>query len=463
MERNVDTGMVIVGGGLAGLSAACYLARAGARVTLLEKASQLGGRASTQRHAGFSFNLGAHALYTGGAASRVLTELGVVYSGRRPQPIFALHQGVLSPFPGDPFALLRSRLLNAADKLALMTLFAKLLRIDPSSQANLSVHEWLECECGRPRVRSLLTAFARTFSFSTALDFVSAEVFLTRAQLGLRHPIYYLNGGWQTLADALSRQAQQLGTRIITGNVVSVIEQRDGRVHGVLLRDGGRIEASAVLLATKPSEASRLAETAGAHMLRARIAQFTPAQLACLDVALRRLPNPQHPVVKDLDRPRFLAAQSSYARVAPAGAALIHTFKQLDPRAPGDAHADECELEELLDAVQHGWRALLIRRVFLPRIEASGVLPSAAERGFCGRPQVRVTELGGLYLAGDWVGPEGYQLDASLASARQAAQLILREAPLPLVHESVVQKASADSPQPLALVSAGGSRGAFDA
>jgi hypothetical protein len=35
--------------------------------------------------------------------------------------------------------------------------------------------------------------------------------------------------------------------------------------------------------------------------------------------------------------------------------------------------------------------------------------------------------LDNLYLAGDWIGPEGFLVDASVASARRAAQLILED------------------------------------
>ena len=59
---------IVVGGGVAGLTAAAYLARGGRSVKVLEKASTLGGRASTDHAAGFSLNRGAHALYTGRAA-----------------------------------------------------------------------------------------------------------------------------------------------------------------------------------------------------------------------------------------------------------------------------------------------------------------------------------------------------------------------------------------------------------
>ncbi len=44
--------VIVVGGGLAGLSAACALADAGYQVRLLEKRRYLGGRASSYEHPG---------------------------------------------------------------------------------------------------------------------------------------------------------------------------------------------------------------------------------------------------------------------------------------------------------------------------------------------------------------------------------------------------------------------------
>ena len=91
--------VIVIGGGTAGLTAACYLARAGVAVTVYEKASKLGGRATTQEYAGYKLNRGIHALYTGGAASNVLHELGVSYTGGSPKGIYALRQGKLYVAP----------------------------------------------------------------------------------------------------------------------------------------------------------------------------------------------------------------------------------------------------------------------------------------------------------------------------------------------------------------------------
>ena len=59
----------------------------------------------------------------------------------------------------------------------------------------------------------------------------------------------------------------------------------------------------------------------------------------------------------------------------------------------------------------------------MPRIEAAGALPIAKDGGFAGRPGSQVPGIANLYLAGDWVGPEGFLVDASMASARRAAQM----------------------------------------
>ena len=58
--------ITIIGGGLAGLTAAVYLGRFGHKVTLLEKGKSMGGRGLTTEKNGIHFNLGAHALYKGG-------------------------------------------------------------------------------------------------------------------------------------------------------------------------------------------------------------------------------------------------------------------------------------------------------------------------------------------------------------------------------------------------------------
>ena len=52
LQPGPEKTVIVVGGGVAGMSAACALAEAGLRVTLVERRGYLGGRATSYRHPG---------------------------------------------------------------------------------------------------------------------------------------------------------------------------------------------------------------------------------------------------------------------------------------------------------------------------------------------------------------------------------------------------------------------------
>ncbi|HEY7420095.1 MAG TPA: NAD(P)/FAD-dependent oxidoreductase, partial [Ktedonobacteraceae bacterium] len=284
------TDVVVIGGGMAGLSAACYLARAGKDVTLFEKASGLGGRAATQKYDEYCFNRGGHALYTGGAASAVFQELGITYSYGIPKKVFALQQGRFYAFPASFSTLLRTDLLDGSGKLALMRLFIALPRLKPHEIASMSVQEWLERTIKHPQVHQMMTAFARTVTYSAALDLVSAELLIARLQQAFRNPVQYIDGGWQTLVDALRRAAEQAGVHIVSGTRVETVAHDNGHVEGVYLHDGSFVHASGVVIATSPQDATRLVDDGNNAALQRTVDAIVPVQIACLDVALSSLP-----------------------------------------------------------------------------------------------------------------------------------------------------------------------------
>lgn len=419
----ISTDVAIIGGGLAGLSAAAYLARAGMDVTLFEKSNHSGGRASTQEHEGYAFNQGAHAFYYGSTGTSVLRELGVTYHYHNPQGVQLYQQGRFFPAPVSVGTAMRTDFLSVPEKVAFVALFAKIMRTRPASFGGQSTREWLDREVRSPRLHQMLTAFAQTLTYCANIDLMSAEVFLQRIVLS---DIRYIDGGWQTMVESLQTRAIEAGVHLLSGTRVSELLQQGEYIEGLRLADGRSVTAHAVVLATTPAEALKLLIGERYVQLRQALAATFPVRIACLDLALSRLPAPEHPVVFDLEQPRFLTIQSLFARVAPQGGALIHAFKQLDPVQHSDSRQDERDLEEWLDMVQPGWRAVLVKRIFLPRIEAVGLLPTAHSGGLAGRPGVQVPGVSNLYLAGDWIGPDGYLVDASLASARQAAHLLIQ-------------------------------------
>lgn len=68
--------VVVIGGGLAGLSAACVLAARGYRVTLLEKNAWVGGKAAVLHDGGFRFDMGPTIVTLPSVLRRVFSEAG---------------------------------------------------------------------------------------------------------------------------------------------------------------------------------------------------------------------------------------------------------------------------------------------------------------------------------------------------------------------------------------------------
>ena len=81
------------------------------------------------------------------------------------------------------------------------------------------------------------------------------------------------------------------------------------------------------------------------------------------------------------------------------------------------------QLEGLLDFSQAGWRKALVDIRFAPRMVVSHSLPAPGQV-FASRPLVTDTSLPRVLIAGDWVGPGGWLLTASLSSALAAAKAI---------------------------------------
>ncbi|MDT8402193.1 MAG: NAD(P)/FAD-dependent oxidoreductase [Bacteroidales bacterium] len=74
-ENKYDT--VVVGGGIAGLTASAYLARGGQKVLLIEKNKELGGLVNTFSRDGFRFDAGVRALLDAGIILPMLEQLGI--------------------------------------------------------------------------------------------------------------------------------------------------------------------------------------------------------------------------------------------------------------------------------------------------------------------------------------------------------------------------------------------------
>jgi phytoene dehydrogenase-like protein len=404
--------VVVVGGGLAGLAAGTYAARRGLRVTVIERASRWGGRARSDRLEGHTFNQGGHALYARGPAARVLAELGVTVRGARPPAsgLLAVRGGELHRLPSGLVSILSSDLFGFGAKIEAARALARIARASPAATADVSWGAWVDDAAGVPAVREVLHAFARLSTYANAPYRMSAQATLARIRLGLDGGVLYVDGGWQSLVDALEGSAARAGARLRSGTAVASIRS-DGALFGVELTNGEVLASRAVIVCAAPESARTL-------LGERSLGGLLSLHVACLDVGLSDLPCPDRLFSLGLDRPTYFSVHSATARVAHTGATL-HLMKYLDPARPQDAADDEGELEEVLDRVQPGWRPRVRARRFMPRLVASHALPEVA----IARPGVVVPGLPGAFVAGDWTDAEHLLVDAALASARRAAEL----------------------------------------
>ena len=443
--------VVVVGGGLAGLTTATLLARAGYAVTLIEQSQHLGGRAITQNAKGFHFNLGPHGLYRAGQAATILDELGVSFTGKTPTLAgsYAIRQGKPFALPLGLRSLLTSRLFGIGAKLEVSRVLAGLGKIDTTSLQHLTLQDWLHQAIRLPEVRQFVEALVRLSTYTNAPERLSAGAALAQLQVAFSG-VTYIDGGWQVLVEGLRQVAQAAGVQVVIGAQVELIEYdaeggtlpfgfssgvreplrgtlRDHRtVRAVRLTDGSVCQTNAVVLAINPKAASQLVGSSCSTTLHRWMSTATPVQAACLDVALERLPRPQNLFALGIDQPVYLSVHSAYANLAPKDGAVIHVIKYLDASSSkSDRKSDEQELEALLDLMQPGWCNQVVARRFLPKITVAHAMPCVSQSGAISPLSPHIPEIGNLYVVGDWLGGDGFLADAALSSARLAADMIM--------------------------------------
>jgi phytoene dehydrogenase-like protein len=414
--KNYD--VLIIGGGIAGLTAAAVLSRAGKRVIVFERASAAGGYAHTQVQDGFHLNLGPHALFISGEGAATLKELGIPIDGEKPSGpgIFLFNKGKLFPVPGTLRAALVSDFLPWHAKLALGRFLYRLRKTQPETLAHCTVEEWLG-SVKHELARNLLLAAVRVSSYTNAPHLQSAEMAANQLQ---KPGVIYLHGGWQTLSKSLGKAAELSGGIIRTSTKVKRVIISGNIARGVQLDDGTIIDAESLILALPPREASVLLPESA--MLAEAASNAIPVRAAILDVGLRCLPVPDRNFVLGVDRPLYYSVHSRWARLAPPNGAVIHVARYLQPGETGDAE----ELEDFLEFLQPDWRSNVVVRRFAPAMTVNSATVTAAQGGFAGRPSVASEEFRGLYLAGDWIGRHGFLADASFASGKEAANVVLQ-------------------------------------
>ncbi|WP_433772132.1 phytoene desaturase family protein [Bacillus wiedmannii] len=424
--------VAIVGGGLAGLTASIYLAKAGRKVIVLEKSSRFGGRGMTINKNGVCMNLGAHALYRGGAAFLTFNELGMNLLGGIPSTkAHGIWKGDIFTIPTDFRSILSTPLLSWAAKVEFSRLMIRLGKLNVGKVPKMSLSTWAENEIKDPMVRNIFYALCRTTTYTFAPGIQVASSVLKQIQLSMKEGVFYVDGGWETIITKLREIANHAGVQFLANKHVVEIEHCEGkqRIHCV---DDEVFEAGTVIVTTPPKEACKLIKGAEGTRLYRWSEQSVPVTVAALDIGLRRLTNPTHQFALGLDQPIFFTNQSRAAKLSEDGSIVASLIKYHNPLIEINHFTDDKEqLEKTMELLHPNWEREVVAKQYLPKITVVHDFPHIDR---VESPGPNIPEMPGVYVAGDWAGHDEILADAAVASGKRAALHIIKQLESEAIH-----------------------------
>lgn len=374
--------ITVVGGGLAGLTAAITAAEAGANVRLLEAHDELGGRARSTASP-YKANLGPHALLCNSPFWAWLGERDLLPPAAKPRLSgfrFRWHGEIRRvPAVGAAVAMLRLRGRQAPVELDFRTWAAEQVGLEAADQI--------------ARSAGILTYYHDPGELSAAFVWQPIVRAVLAAPPTTRYPI----GGWTSIVTRIHDRARRLGVVIETGARVDELPQ------------------APVIVATELSDAR--------VMLGDESLDWLSGNAVCLDLALEHRRGDPY-VVADLQETgwveRFTAADRT---LAPPGEELIQAQMPIRPGESADSAGDR--LEQLLDASFVDWRSRERWRRRQVMNKRTGAIDPP---GKTWRDRPAIDRGDGVFLAGDMVAAPGCLSEIAWASGVQAGELAVAAA-----------------------------------
>jgi phytoene dehydrogenase-like protein len=377
----MTTHISIVGGGLAGLTAAIACAEGGLAVTLHEAHHELGGRARSTAGP-YVANDGTHVFYSDGAPFRWLARRRLVQPYTRPSlPEFRRlrfrHHDRLRTWP--PAALLRMA-----------------ARRGLTAPVDESFSTWAGRRFGDGAARMAAGAVG-VITYDADPGRLSAAFVWQRFQRATapRYPaVRYVTGGWGAVVARMAELARSLGVRIAVGERVDALPRPP-----VIVATG--LDAARGLL--------------GDGSLR-----WEGGSAALLDLGLRADGRDVF-LVSDLDEGGFLERYSlPDPSLAPAAHSLVQA--EMPVRAGESTAAALSRLYRLADLGLPGWWDRITWRREAVARNRTGALDLP---GYTWRDRPAIDRGDGVWLVGDSVAAPGMLSEVSIASALRAAHAVL--------------------------------------
>lgn len=279
-QSNQEPHDVVIGAGVCGLYAALTLARAGRRVTVLEKEAFLGGLAASPVANGTPHDFGVHMLH--GFDEELLADLLQLMGGAS-HPV-ALHAAIRWRGHSVHYPLRFMDLIGSLSPIELFRSISGLLiaglrtRFSPPFTAADAEEALIELY-GEPLYELFFETFTHRYwgvhPRGLSATFIKSKMprlsaidairrILRRIGLPMRQPsvesaledetLHYSSKGAATLPESIAKEVCRLGGEILTGCELTRIEHSSGEIQGIHFRHLGedRFILPAALISTMP-------------------------------------------------------------------------------------------------------------------------------------------------------------------------------------------------------------------
>ena len=404
--------VIIIGAGVAGLTCASHLYRAGYDVLLIEAADDVGGRARTDVVDGFLLDRGFHTLLTSYPETRSELDYHGLRLGHFMDGALIYHDGILHSIadpvrhPRQMLASLRSPIGTVADRLRLAWMRTFLTRGRAEDLLDRPEMSTLQALQSRWRfsdslIRQYFRPFVGSYTFDADLKTSSRvfEILMRNQALGRAAlPAEGIQAVPRQIAASIPRD------RILLNTTVDKIE-----INRVMLGDGTVYQARAVVIAASAPEAARLAE---------RPLEMRGKAAACIYYAAPRAPFAHPYLVLNGSGRGPIMSLSVQTNVAPTYSPDERALVAVLPFDPVYGTTSDIDIRRQLiawfGAAAESWRHLRSYHIPYALPDRSAGMPVPGER------PLRVRER--LYVCGDH--RHMPSLNGSMASGRQAARAV---------------------------------------
>ena len=267
--------VVVVGGGISGLTLAYYCAKAGMKTSLLEKSDTLGGSFASPQYSAngkkFWLELGAHTCYSSYQnLLDIVEECGV--------------SNTISPRAKVPFTLLvNDKIKSIVSQLNIVELLLSAPNIFTLKKDGQSVKSYYSKLVGTKNYNDVISHFFNAVPSQKTDDFPADMMFKSREKRKDVLKNYTFKNGLQSVAKAISARR---GLNLFTSQDINSISFSDG-LYVIKSANGGEYSAKTLVIATPSSVASSLLQATHADIAN-HLGQLKAATVDSIGVIVRK-------------------------------------------------------------------------------------------------------------------------------------------------------------------------------